>query len=103
MQQPTTLEKPDFARKWFWDLDYDKIDWQASYKTVIARIVERGKEEQWQELVRFYGLQKVIDTLKNEIVFLPDYAIEESCTYFPIKKEEMLCYTKKQSRPAHWL
>ena len=103
MQQLKKIEKPDFARKWFWDLDYEKIDWQASYKTVIARIIERGKEQQWQELVRFYGLQKVVDTLKNEIVFLPDYSIEEACTYFPIKKEEMLCYTKKQSRPAHWL
>ncbi|SEJ32917.1 hypothetical protein SAMN05216327_108303 [Dyadobacter sp. SG02] len=53
MQQPTTLENPDFGPKWLWDLDYEKIDWQASYKTVIARIIERGKQPQWQELVRF--------------------------------------------------
>lgn len=86
MQHPQTLERPDFGLKWFWDLDYDKIDWQASYKTVIGRIIERGKEEQWHELVRFCGLQKVIDTFKNEIVFLPDYAIERARTYFHVEK-----------------
>jgi hypothetical protein len=58
MQKSKTLERPRLERKWFWDFDYERIDWQASYKTVIARITERGKREQWQELVRFYGQQK---------------------------------------------
>lgn len=95
--------KPDFAPKWFWDFDYNKIDWQASYKTIIARIVERGNEKEWTELIRFYGRDKVLNALKNEIAYLPDYAIEEVSKYFPISKEEMLCYTKRQSRPQHWI
>ena len=96
-------KKPDFEPMWFWDFDYNKIDWQGSYKTIIARIIERGGEQEWQELFRFYGKNKVVNALKNEIVFLPDYAIEEVSKYFSIPKEEMLCYIRKQSRQGHWL
>jgi len=95
--------KPDFAPKWFWDFDYEKINWQASYKTIVARIIERGSEREWTELIRFYGRDKVLNALKNEIVYLPDYAIEEVSEYFKIPKEDMLYYTRKQSRPVHWI
>ena len=33
----------------FWDFDYEKINWQASYRTIIERVVERGAQEDWQE------------------------------------------------------
>lgn len=95
--------KPSFEPKWFWDFDYDKIDWQASYKTVIARMIERGGEKEWQELIRFYGRDFVINTLKNEIPFLPDYAIQEASLYFSIPKEQMLCYIRKQSNQGRWI
>jgi hypothetical protein len=103
MSTTPTYPRPNLEPKWFWDLDYEKIDWQASYKMVIARIIERGGSQQLEELVRFYGEDKIINALKNEIAFLPDFAIEAACRYFPVTKQEMLCYKRKQSRPAHWL
>ena len=95
--------KPNFPAMFFWDFDYPKIDWQASYKTIIARILERGNEEEWEELCRFYGREKVENAIKNEIVFLPDYTINEAEQYFHIPKENMLCYIRKQSKPGHWI
>ena len=95
--------KPPFVPDWFWDFDYNKMDWQASYKTVIARIIERGGEEEWQELIQFYGRDKVMNALRNEITYLPDYAIEEASNYFSIPKEQMLCYIRRQSKPGHWI
>jgi len=96
-------DKPSVDPRWFWDFDFAKIDWLKSYKTIIARIIERGDKSEWQEIVRFYGRDKVIDALKNEIVFLPDYSIEDVCTYFDLKREDLLCFTRKQSRPGHWI
>lgn len=103
MEAAKTSEKPALGPKWFWDMDYERIDWQASYKSVIARIVERGAPEHWEELIRFYGREKILNALKSEIVFLPDYAIEKVRKYFRIEKEEMVCYIRKQSKPAHWI
>lgn len=96
-------EKPDLPRRLFWDFRYDDIEWKAEYLTVIARVLERGSKEEWKEMIRFYGEAKVVHALKKEIKFLADYAIEEVCDYFPLRKEELLCYTRKQSRPGHWI
>jgi hypothetical protein len=96
-------QKPDFAPKWFWDFDYSRIDWELSYKTVIARIIERGNEKEWAELIGFYGKDAVLNALKNEIVYLPEYAIDEASKYFLIPKEDMLCYIRRQLRPEYWI
>jgi hypothetical protein len=97
------INKPNLNRRYFWDTIYESIDWQEGYQWIIARIIERGNKEDWEELIRFYGREKVINALKNEIPFLADYAIEDVCHYFTIKKEEILCYIRKQSRPGHWI
>jgi hypothetical protein len=103
MKSVDLKEKPAFAPKWFWDFDYNQIDWQGSYKTIIARIIERGNEKEWIELIRFYGAEKVLHALKKEITYLPDHSLEEASKYFSIPKKEMLCYVRRQSRPVHWI
>jgi hypothetical protein len=95
--------KPDFPRGFFWDFNYDKFDWQKGYVTVIQRILERGNATDWLELNRFYGADKIIGSLRNEITFLPDERIEEASVYFKLNKEELLCYIRKQSQPKLWL
>jgi len=97
------VDRPNFDLRFFWDFEVSKIDWNKSYKTIIARIIERGSPSDWEEIIRFYGKEKVINALKNEIVFLPNYAIEEVCSYFNFEKEDMMCYWRKLSRQGHWI
>lgn len=96
-------DMPDLPRHLFWDFRYDDIEWKDEYLTIIGRVLERGTKDEWREMIRFYGEETVLNSLKNELKFLPDYAIEEVCEYFPLRKEELLCYTRKQSRPGHWI
>ncbi len=96
------VAKPDFYKALFWDFDYDKINWQQSYRTVIERVLERGTQAERDELLRYYGKEKVISTLMNEIKYLPDYTINDVCSYFGLKKEDMVCYVRMQSRKEHW-
>ena len=71
---------------------------------VIARIVERGGQDQIDEIVRFYGREKVIKAVREEISFLPNYAIEDVLKFFPeLKKEEMYCYLNRKDKPYHWI
>lgn len=96
-------EKPDLPKHLFWEFRYNKMDWREEYLTVMARVLERGTKEEWREMIRFYGEANVIKALKKEIKFLADYAIEEVCAYFLIRKEELLCFTRKQSRKGYWI
>lgn len=95
---------PDFESSFFWDTDVDKLDWQKAYKAVIARIIERGGQQEIDELVRFYGYEKVIKAVRDEIYFLPNYAIDRAVKFFPeLKKEEMYCYLNRKDKPYHWI
>jgi hypothetical protein len=97
------VSKPALAKRLFWDVRYEDINWQGQYRTVIERVMERGNEEEWLEVIRFYGLEKVIHTLKYESTYLPDYTISKICEYFKLKQEELRCYTRKQLRKGHWI
>ena len=43
----------------FWDTNINMIDWNKQYKAVIRRIFERGNEIEKQELIHFYGEEKI--------------------------------------------
>lgn len=94
---------PSLPKRLFWDFNYDKIDWENNYGTIIERVIERGSEQEWQELFRYYGYDKVVHTLKYESTYLADHTIEKVCIYFNVKQEELRCYKRKQSRLGHWI
>lgn len=98
------INTPNLHPKFFWEFRFDEIDWEGAYKMVIGRIIERGGQNEVDEIVRFYGHQKVIMTIRDEISFLPNYAIEEALKFFPeLKKEEMYCYLNRKDKPYNWI
>nr|WP_199001294.1 hypothetical protein [Flavobacterium sp. ASV13] len=100
----THKQIPSLHSKFFWDTKIDSLDWHKAYLAVIARIVERGGQNEIDEIVRFYGREKVIKALREEIYFLPDYAIEDAVKFFPeLKKKEMYCYINRKGKPYHWI
>jgi len=105
VRQPllTTVVRPNLPKVLFWELDFDKIDWKRAYKTVIERVLDKGSTEEWEELIRFYGRDKVIHTLKNEITYLSDMTADAVCEYFQLSKQELKCYTKTQLNRGHWI
>ncbi|ROI02533.1 hypothetical protein EGI16_12910 [Chryseobacterium sp. G0240] len=95
---------PNISKSFFWEFDIEAMDFKQAYKTVISRIVERGGQNEIDEIVRFYGHEKVINTIRNEIYFLPDYAIDRAIAFFPfLKKEELYCYLNRKDKSYHWI
>lgn len=91
-------------RVFFWDFDIDAMDLDKAYKTIIARIIERGGQEEIDEIVRFYGHEKVITAIRDEIYFLPNYAIDRAIKFFSeLEKEKMYCYINRKDKPYHWI
>ncbi|WP_373289264.1 DUF6922 domain-containing protein [Echinicola rosea] len=94
---------PNLPQRLFWDFDFNKLDWDKSYRTVIERIIERGTKTEWTEMTRYYGKNLIKSTLKNEINYLPEYAIDLVEQNFGLKRTQLKCYKKTQSRHRHWL
>lgn len=49
----------------FWDTDFDKLDWIKNYKAIIKRVYERGNNEEKNEIIRFYGNEKITEALNS--------------------------------------
>ncbi|RFZ91220.1 plasmid maintenance system antidote protein [Mucilaginibacter conchicola] len=57
----------DIAKALFWDTDFEKIDWEKKYKTVIRRVFERGGEKEKEAVLRFYGQDKIKEVIGKSI------------------------------------
>lgn len=97
------LEKPALPGVLFWDMDYEKIDWQRAYLSIIERVLDKGDTAEWEEMIRFYGEEKVLYALKHEISYLTDMTVDAVCARFQLSKPMLKCYTKKQLNPQHWI
>ena len=96
--------RPDLPENLFWEFDYEKIDWKGKGAVVvIERVLDRGNSREFEEMIRFYGREKVREILQHESIYLMDHSIERACAYFKLKPEELVCYVRKRSRPGHWL
>ena len=57
-------DKPNIPARLLWEYDYDNFHWDRSYKIVIERVVQRGDIEEWREIFRFYGKEKILETVE---------------------------------------
>ncbi len=58
---------PDFSKlesSLFWDTTLDNIDFINHRRYVIQRVFERGTEEAIKEIIRFYGKDIILQTIK---------------------------------------
>ena len=62
---------PNLDRVFFWDFDIDAMDFEKAYKTIIARIIERGGQYEIDEIMHFYGHEKVIRIFVTKSISFP--------------------------------
>ncbi|MDF3077459.1 MAG: hypothetical protein K0S09_1348 [Sphingobacteriaceae bacterium] len=94
-------DKPDISRQAFWDVDFDNIDYQKHDRFVVEKVVERGKHQDFINLLKYYGFDRVKKLVLNAS-WLSDSAMNFCCVLFHTEPKEFKCYEKKQLNQAHW-
>lgn len=84
-----------------WEYDLEKFDWQQMRNEVVQRVLERGRMDDFYAILNMYGVEGVKAALR-EIPYMNDKDMNFACIAFDLRKEELKCYTKKQSIPLHW-
>ena len=56
--------KPNIPDNFLWEYDLETFNYDKSYKIVIERVLERGNIVQWREILKYYGEQKILDTIE---------------------------------------
>lgn len=85
----------------FWDVDATSMHWERDAAFIIHRVIELGKQEDWEAIKLQYGKE----TIKKQVVkfrTLDDVSLSFVSTIFELKLEEFRCYRLKQSNPNSW-
>lgn len=90
-----------FSPNLFWEYDMSHFDWLEMAVVVTQRVVERGWPDDFYAAINLYGLDSFVAAIK-EIPYLNDRDINYVCLKFQLKKEDLKCYTRKQSRQQRW-
>lgn len=72
MQSSKPIANPPALPAWlFWDTNVAKLNWTDAWLSVIVRVLEKGNDEHFEEIVKYYGRSRVLDAVQNKIKFLP--------------------------------
>lgn len=91
--------KPIFNKRIFWDVDFERIDYDAKSNFVIERVFERGDVEDIRQCRRYYGDHKVSEALLAA-KFLPEHRMYLASAVINKPVEEFRCYTLRQLNPT---
>jgi hypothetical protein len=88
-----------FSKNLFWDTDESKLDFEVNARQIIARVAERGRREDWLEILRYYGE----DRLRAEAIQIRSLE-PKSLAYLSVVLntpiESFRCYKEQQSFPT---
>ena len=91
--------KPVFDKRIFWDVAFEKIDYDVKFRFVIERIFERGDVEDIRNCRRYYGDEKVTEVLLNA-KFLPETRMYLASAVIDRPLKDFRCYTLRQLNPT---
>ena len=91
-------KKPIFNKRIFWDVSFEKIDYDAKANFVIERVFERGDVEDIRQCRRYYGDEKVTTALLNA-KYLPLSTIYFASAIINKPINEFRCYILRQLNP----
>ncbi len=93
------MDKPILAKRIFWDTNFENLDYDKNYRSIIERVFDRGDIDDIRQVRRYYGDEKVIEVLTTA-KYLFDETIHFCSGLFEIPKENFRCYILKQSNPT---
>ena len=94
---------PKFLKKYFWDIDFDKLDVEAHPQYVLGRILEYGDEKAIKWVMRRFDKNAVADILFHYRSLSPKSA-NFWAVVFNIDRKKVLCLQKHylEIRRMHW-
>ncbi len=90
--------KPQFDKRIFWDVNFEKLDIDAKADFVIVRVFERGDIEDIRQCRRYYGDEKIEKSLLS-VKYLPEHTMFFAAAIIDKDITEFTCYKNRQSNP----
>lgn len=92
-------QKPVFNPRIFWDVHFDKLDYDGKASFIIERVFERGDVEDIRNCRRYYGDEKVAEALLNA-KFLPLHTTYLAAAVIGRPLTDFRCYKLRLLNPG---
>jgi len=92
-------KKPVFNKRRFWDVNFEALDYNLRANFVIERVFERGDVEDIRQCRRYYGDEKVTESLLKA-KYLPLHTIHFASAIIDKPLNEFRCYILRQLNPG---
>lgn len=90
----------DLSPHLFWDVDSSKITWNNDNQFLVQRILEYGKESDWQLLINQYSVKEIAE-IATQLRSLDEVALSFISTISQMPISHFRCYILKQSVPHY--
>lgn len=97
MSTPSNI--PVFNKRIFWDVNFDKLDYDGKANFIIERVFERGDVPDIRNCRRYYGDEKISQALLKA-KYLPERRLHLASAVIDKPVTEFRCYTLKRSNPG---
>jgi len=89
---------PIFNKRIFWDVNFENLDYDKKADFIIERVFERGDVPDIRNCRRYYGDEKVTDSLLNA-KFLSKVTMYLAAAVIDRPLKDFRCYKLRQSNP----
>lgn len=60
-----TKAPPNIRKHLLWEYDWESVDFEKLSTVIIERIIERGTMDEWKEMLRYYGKERILFVSKK--------------------------------------
>jgi len=94
---------PKFLKKYFWDVDFEKLDVESHSKDIVGRILEYGDEKAIRWMERNFAKDEIADVLFKLRNVSPKSA-NFWALIFGIDRKKVLCLQRHylETQRMHW-
>lgn len=91
--------KPIFDKRVFWDVDFEKLDYDAKASFIIVRVFERGDIEDIRQCRRYYG-DDIVKKSLLEAKYIMQSGLYLAAAVIDEPIQKFRCYILRQSNPT---
>jgi hypothetical protein len=93
------MDFPSLDKKIFWDTDFSQLDFSKHANAIIVRVLERGSMNDWSEIKRYYGHEKIKEAAM-QARSLSKTTLSFVSNLYDVPINQFRCYTWRQSNPV---
>lgn len=92
-------QKPILAKRIFWDVNFENLDYDAKANFIIERVFERGDVEDIRQARRYYGDEKIRNAL-TKAKYLSLHTLYLASAVLMNEITDYRCYTQLRLNPT---